>query len=349
MMQTPEAVTRFFSEHVIGHFKPAWIKMQEGKAVAWQGDFSSYGLAEVHAGDDVELLFPALQGMLADIGEPLSLMYMELFDGLYVHVHLFCADDSDWLLLLDASESAKIEQHVQQVANEQTLRGSRQNKIMDRYLGIAIASKLSLGMANLQAEGERRHIATLFADIRGFTVFNESHDPVVVMATINEYLNVMLQPVLDGSGMVDKIIGDGVMAVFGIIPSDLSCEEQAMQAARKIQAGISELNRKRAGLGLVQLGVGVGVASGEAVLGILGNRDRRTFSVIGRHVNLASRLESQAQPGEIILDQRMYCSLNSAHTDAFSLRRQQLKGIDGETVMHVAKPFEPFEPFAQAD
>ena len=340
-MQRPAAITDFFTEHVIGHFKPAWIRMQAGKAVAWQGDFSVHGLIEIHVGDDVEQLFPSLQGMLADIGDPLSLMYMELSNGLYVHVHLFCADGSDWLLLLDASENAELEQHVQQVANEQTLRASQQNKIMDRYLGRAVASKLSLGMSNLQAEGERRHIATLFADIRGFTVFNESHDPVVVMATINEYLNVMLQPVLDGNGVVDKIIGDGVMAVFGIIPSTLSCEEQAMQAAKQIQFGIAELNRKRADFGLIQLGVGVGIASGEAVLGILGNRDRRTFSVIGRHVNLASRLESQAQAGEIILDQPTYKSL-TAPSDIFSQRQLQLKGIDGETRMYVFKPFEPF-------
>ncbi|MDX8397649.1 MAG: adenylate/guanylate cyclase domain-containing protein [Mariprofundaceae bacterium] len=341
MMPTPAAINHFFAEHVIDHFKPAWIKIQAGKALTWQGDFSAYDLEEIHVGADVEKIFPCLQGMLDDIEEPLSLMYMELSDGLYVHIHLFCADGSDWLLLLNASESAEIDKHVQQVANEQTLRSSQQNKIMDRYLGSAIANKLSLGLTHLNVEGERRHITTLFADIRGFTSFNESHDPVLVMATINEYLHAMLQPVLDGQGMVDKIIGDGVMAVFGIIPSEEAYEELAMQAAKKIQHAISELNQKRASRGLVQLGIGVGIASGEAVLGVLGNRDRRTFTVIGRHVNLASRLESQALAGEIILDQATYQSLTSPSANS-KLRQQQLKGIDGKTTMYIFKPYEPF-------
>lgn len=341
MTQTPQAIQHFLTEHIIGHFKPAWICMQHGKVLKHDGDFSMYGVNKVHQGDEVESLFPALMGMLTHLDTPLSLMYMELFDGIYAHVHLFHEEDHDWLVMFDVTELGEKEQRVQQVANEQTLRGAKQAKIMDRYLGRAIADRLSLGMANLHAEGERRHIATLFADVRGFTVFNESHDPTIVMATINEYLNTILKPILDEKGVIDKITGDGAMAVFGIIPNSQTGEIHAMRAAREIQKSVAELNKERCHLGLEQLGVGVGIACGEAVLGILGNRDRRTFSAIGRHVNLAARLESQAKAGDIVLDQPTFQALGEPE-DLIETRIQQLKGIEGETLLHVFRPFEPF-------
>ncbi len=144
---------------------------------------------------------------------------------------------------------------------------------------------------------------------------------------LNAYLTAMIRPVLDGGGIVDKIIGDAVMAVFGLLPSRLSAAGLAVAVAREILKTSDAVGVDRQTAGQQALGVGIGVATGPVVLGVLGSKDRRALSVTGHSVNLAARLENCALPGEILMDERTFNQLERGR-DAFAPKVLDLKGID---------------------
>ncbi|MDQ6976896.1 MAG: adenylate/guanylate cyclase domain-containing protein, partial [Ghiorsea sp.] len=119
-----------------------------------------------------------------------------------------------------------------------------------------------------------------------------------------------------------------VMAAFGVLPSQHHSSLDALQTAKQMIQAVHQLNQQRLNQGLEQLGIGVGIASGEAVLGVLGSHERRTFTAIGRHVNLAARLESNARVGEILIDEATHQTL--AKPISFTPVTLTLKGI-GQT------------------
>jgi len=236
------------------------------------------------------------------IVDDFELPHMQLSNNTYTDILAFKGTESDWLLFFNVTEKVLQLQEYQQVANELNLLKDQMGRTLGRYVGQEVSQRALDGKLSFKAEGERKEITTLFVDIRGFTPFNESHDAQEVMNTLNQYMNGMLKPILEHHGMIDKIMGDGAMAVFGVLPAETSSVDNAFQAALDIQRLTKTLNSKRKEAGQPVLGVGVGIASGPAVLGILGSHERRAFSAIGKHVNLAARLESNARAGEVLMD-----------------------------------------------
>jgi class 3 adenylate cyclase len=167
----------------------------------------------------------------------------------------------------------------------------------------------------------------LFADIRGFTTYCEHRPPVDVFDMLNAYLAAMIRPVLDGGGVIDKIVGDAVMALFGLLPSGMAAPDLAVATAREILRRTAVVVADRQQVGAPALGVGVGIGTGPVVLGLLGSKDRKTLSVTGHSVNLAARLESRAAPGEILMDARTFDGLTGDRT-GLTAKVLALKGMD---------------------
>ncbi len=145
----------------------------------------------------------------------------------------------------------------------------------------------------------RRMVATvLFTDLKNFTPIACNYDPETLMTWLNEYLEAMAQIVVTHGGVVDKFIGDSVMAVFGVpIPRTTSGEiattaNQAVQTALAMANKLEQLNRKWANEGLPAVDMRVGIATGDVVAGMLGGFQKLDYTVIGDTVNVAARLES---------------------------------------------------------
>ena len=117
------------------------------------------------------------------------------------------------------------------------------------------------------------------------------------------------------------------MAIFGLLPASLSPSMQSVKAAFRIIETLAVLNKLRKAENSSTLDIGMGIASGPVILGILGSKERRTLSATGHHVNLASRLESQAPPGEIFIDKNTYARA-AEFQNKFSETTVVLKGID---------------------
>jgi class 3 adenylate cyclase len=150
---------------------------------------------------------------------------------------------------------------------------------------------------------------------------------VDVFDMLNAYLAAMIRPVLDGGGVVDKIVGDAVMAVFGLLPSGSGAPDLAVATAREILKRTAVVAADRQQAGHPVMGVGVGIGTGPVVLGVLGSKDRRTLSVTGHSVNLAARLESRAAPGEILMDARTADLLTGDRT-GLTTKVLDIKGMD---------------------
>lgn len=143
--------------------------------------------------------------------------------------------------------------------------------------------------------GREREIAVLFCDIRNFTTLTESRLPFDIVFLLNRYFSVVGQAVEQAGGRMDKFIGDGAMALFGITgSSELACR-QALDAARRIIEGIEHLNEQLSGELPDPLRIAIGIHTGPAVVGTLGYGNARTLTAIGDTVNVASRLETVAK------------------------------------------------------
>jgi len=329
VQQIPNIIFRTIAENSFQALAPAWfeIKTNSEKILNVGGAWQHYFLEQPLAGQDVSQACEMLIGMLP-LTNNFELPQMQLLENYYTDIFAIHDTNSDWILFCDVTENTKQLQTYQQTSNDLILIKDRLNRTLNRFVGQEVSERVGKGELKFDAAGERREISTLFVDIRGFTPFNECNDAQVVMQTLNVYMNGMLEPVMQNAGLVDKIIGDGVMAVFGVLPSQHHHASDAFSAAKQIQDAVATLNQQRQQAGQDILGVGVGIATGEAVLGILGSHERRAFTAIGRHVNLAARLESNARKGEILVDKTTYLALsNPMELNPVTLT---LKGI-GET------------------
>jgi len=175
-----------------------------------------------------------------------------------------------------------------------------------RYVARQVVDEILKDPEKLVLKEERRDVTVLFCDMRGFTPLAERLAPEEVVSLLNEFYTLMIDTTFKEEGILDKFLGDGVMAIFGapILHEDHSI--RAIRTALAMQAGVNELARRRIAEGKDPVAVGIGVSAGEAVAGTVGTEDRMEYTVIGDSVNLAARLESNAKPGQILISQRTY-------------------------------------------
>jgi len=333
MIELPPPVLEYLLAATFARRSLAYVLADsEGRLTDWGGDLAAYGVMNPEKGQSIGELMVPLEGMLPP-GQPmpaLLLPLVEMCPGKFADIHLFPAEDGYYVLILDKTPEVVQQQRYQQRGNELSLLREKHAKILSQYLGEEIAESLAQGIFTVKEGGERREVTVLFVDIRAFTPFSEGNAPEVIFGTLNLYLPAMIQPILDEKGLVDKIMGDAVMALFGVIPIEKPSPVHATAAALQMIEAVSTINRARAQESYPTLDIGVGIATGPVALGILGTKARRTFSAIGHHVNLAARLEDTAQPREILIDENTFAKIGSLQ-HLFARRDAALKGI-GEPV-----------------
>ena len=156
-------------------------------------------------------------------------------------------------------------------------------------------------------------VSILFTDLRGFTRLTErfAHDPAGLMEVLNAHLKKVLRSISICGGVVEKFVGDGVMATFGASGDQNDHVGRAMAAAIGLIGANEALNRRSAADWGFRLDVGVGIASGPVVVGAVGSADRSELGVLGDAVNVAARLVTQAGPGEVLMTGTVYRAMES--------------------------------------
>lgn len=174
----------------------------------------------------------------------------------------------------------------------------RYRGVLDKVVSREVAEELLKG--EIRLGGETREVTTLFADVRGFTPLTEGMPPERVITLLNELMGRMGAAVEAEGGVVDKFLGDGLMAIFGAPAALPDHPLRAVRAAIRMQEGVAALNAGRAARGEARVEVGIGVNTGAAVAGNMGSPGRLNYTVLGESVNVASRLCSVAA-GEILV------------------------------------------------
>lgn len=189
---------------------------------------------------------------------------------------------------------------------ERERRSFSEREKMSRYLSAGAMAEVA-GSGDSVALGGRTVNATiLFADVRGFTSLSEQIPPQEVVSLLNAYMTQMASLIGEFGGILDKFMGDGIMAIFK--PTDETDNDayRAVACAVKMRREVDRMNAEGAFPNGHRLCTGIGINSGEVVAGNIGSKDRMDYTVIGDNVNLAARLESTAKPGQILLSKATF-------------------------------------------
>lgn len=184
------------------------------------------------------------------------------------------------------------------VSVESMLGGLRERdkakSILNKFHGSSVSEEL-LSSATIERQGVRKNVAILFCDIRGFTSMSEKMEPEEVVHLLNEYLNTMVKLIMQHNGVIDKFIGDAIMAIWGAPQATGTEPFDAVTAALHMRRGLVQLNNDRIARNENPVRFGIGLHYGPCVSGIIGSEERLEYSVIGDTVNVCSRIESMTK------------------------------------------------------
>ena len=202
--------------------------------------------------------------------------------------------DASWIILVTTVTGfhAVFNRFVKEFSLKQQIK-----KQFEHYLAPAMVKKLQKDPSLLRLGGETRTMTFMFSDIRGFTPISEKYkgNPEGLTKLINRFLTRMTDIIIKNGGTIDKFMGDCIMAFWNAPLDDGQHEENAIQSALEMQEELKLLNAELTAEGLPTINIGIGINTGEALVGNMGSDQRFDYSVIGDAVNLASRLESSSK------------------------------------------------------
>jgi adenylate cyclase len=204
---------------------------------------------------------------------------------------------------------------------------------LSRFLSPAVADMVVRGQVELLRTGRLAEVSVLFADIRGFTAMAESESPQETVSMLNAFFSAMANVIFRNEGNLDKFIGDCVMAVWGSPSSHPDDAARALRAAMEMQTEVEAFNRMRSASGQRPISIGIGVNTGQAVMGYMGSKDRHEYTAIGDSVNTAARLCNMAKAGEVLASEVTIRSAGRGF-EAVALPFAQVKGKEKGVVIY---------------
>jgi class 3 adenylate cyclase len=202
-----------------------------------------------------------------------------------------------------------------------------------RYVSPEVVKALLDSPEGLQLGGEKRVVTILMSDLRGYTRFAEQGDPAWVMEVLNGYLARMTDIVVEHGGTINEFIGDAIFAIFGAPIRHPDHAERAAATALAMQRAMAEVNATHAARGLPRFEMGIGVNTGEAVVGNIGSEARAKYAVVGSAVNIAARVEGATVGGQIFLSAATYAQIRDLAEVAPPLS-VELKGLSAPLLLY---------------
>ena len=207
----------------------------------------------------------------------------------------------------DISELAELRDAVKAMERIQALNGQLElrNKLLSetfgRYLSDEIVRQLLETPEGLALGGKKRSLTILMSDLRGFTAMSERMDAQSLISMLNHYLGEMTEIIQGRGGTIIEFIGDGILAIFGA-PAPSECHaSDAVAAAVEMQTRMDAVNAWNAQRGYPALEMGIGINTGEVIVGNIGSEKRTKYGVVGSHVNLCGRIESYTVGGQVLI------------------------------------------------
>jgi len=175
-----------------------------------------------------------------------------------------------------------------------------------RYLSKKVVDSILESPEGHKIGGHRKTVTILFTDIRGFTRLSETMDPEILVRFLNRYLERMSRIILDYDGIIDEILGDAILAVFGAPERHETDPDRATACAIAMQNALDDLNIAFIDEGHPPLEIGIGINTGTVVVGNIGSEVKMKYAVVGSAVNMASRIESNTVGGQVLIGESTY-------------------------------------------
>ena len=200
----------------------------------------------------------------------------------------------------DITDRKKIEAELKRLAGEVEVRNRFIRDTFGRYLTDEVVSTLLDSPSGMQMGGEKRKVTMLMADLRGFTSLSERMDPKWVVSILNRYLSGMVTIIKKYGGTIDEFIGDAVFVLFGAPAWHEDDAQRAAACAVEMQLAMATINEKNRLTDLPDVEMGIGLHTGQVIVGNIGSTERLKYGVVGSHVNLTSRIQSFTVGGQIL-------------------------------------------------
>ncbi|MDQ1613613.1 MAG: adenylate cyclase [Pyrinomonadaceae bacterium] len=228
---------------------------------------------------------------------------------------VFTRDDLELLTAIASQTAVAVEsaRAHERLAREEVARAN-----YSRFMPEYVVRQMLEHPESFKLGGVNQCVTVLFADVRGFTRISEHAPPERVVQILNRYFSAMTDIIFAHGGTLDKYIGDGLMALFGAPAATPQDASNALSAAVAMQRQVAALNHDLRAADLHEISVGIGLHTGEATVGYIGSERRSEYTAIGDTVNLASRLESRAEGGQILTS---HAVVQAAPDNGFTLRQ----------------------------
>ena len=208
---------------------------------------------------------------------------------------------------------------------------SHMKNVFSKYVSKEVLDHIMLDPSQVKLGGQEKQVTVFFSDIRGFTTISEKLSPTELVRVLNKYFTVMTGLILENGGVVDKYIGDAIMAFWGAPLDDEDRADKAVQTSIAMLKALDVLNEELKAAGDPEINIGIGLFSGPAVVGNVGSDQRFDYTAMGDTVNAASRLESSNKQYETKI-------LISQSTVDLLKNKYPLKFVDSATVKGRAEP-----------
>ena len=205
-----------------------------------------------------------------------------------------------------------------------------------RYLSKKVVDNILESPEGHKIGGRRKTVTILMSDIRGFTGLSETMDPEIMVQLLNRYLERMSKIILQYDGIIDEILGDSILAVFGVPEKDETDPARSVACAVAMQNALDDLNNEFIREGHPPLEMGIGINTGSVVVGNIGSEVRMKYAVVGSAVNTAARIESNTVGGQILLGESTYDLVKETVTCG-APQAFMMKGIKKPLVVYAVK------------
>ncbi|MDX2043730.1 MAG: adenylate/guanylate cyclase domain-containing protein [Acidobacteriota bacterium] len=226
----------------------------------------------------------------------LGIIYVDRQDDL----ETFSADDLDLLNAVAVHTGIALNTVI---TYERLQKQSQARSSFERFLPRQVVDEILRSPERIKLGGVRQKVTALFADVRNFTTLSENSTPELIVNLLNRYFSMVSEIIFRHGGTLDKYIGDGLMALFGAPYVNELDAVQAVRAAVEMQRAMVRFAEELKTENLPPISIGIGINTGQAIVGYIGSETRLDYTAIGDTINTAARLESLAQPGQIVISE----------------------------------------------
>ncbi|MGW9686469.1 adenylate/guanylate cyclase domain-containing protein [Flagellimonas sp. 2504JD1-5] len=230
--------------------------------------------------------------------------------------------------LVDLQKQIKeSKKHLEELNNELMQSNQFYKQLFGQYMSESLLEKVIKNKQETQLGGEERDVTVLVSDIRGFSPISEKHNAKTVIEVLNIYFEEMIDIIHKYEGYINEILGDGILVIFGAPNNINNMALNAIQCARAMQKGMKNVNAKLRIRGLPALQMGIGINSGNLIVGNIGSKRRMKYGVVGENINIASRIEALTIPNQILISEALYEKVSGCIEPIGSIRTK-IKGFN---------------------